>query len=79
MTVHVFQDLKETDGCAMILMNAKPIHTIAVFMHCATTLSALMTVNVSQDLKETDGRAMISMNAKPIRTIAVLMHYAITL
>ena len=51
-TVLVSQDLKETDGPAMISMNAKPIRTIVVFMHSAITRLALMTVHVSQDSKE---------------------------
>ena len=79
MAALVSQDLKETDGCAMMLMNAKPIHTIAVFTHSAVTLLVLLAVLVCQDSQEMDGRAMILMNAKPIHTIAVFMHSVVTL
>ena len=62
-----------------ILMSAKTMCTIAVFMHTAITLSVLIIVLVSPDSKAMDCPAMTSMNVKRIRTTAVLMHSVGTL
>jgi len=61
-----------------ILMSAKTICTIVVFMHSAITPLALMNVSVSQDFMEMAYHVKISMSAKAIYTIAVFMHTAVT-
>ena len=52
------------DGRAMTLMNANPVDIIAVFMHIAAILLALMGVSAFKDSKEMDGHATTLMNAR---------------
>ena len=81
--VFVTVALKETDlfleitSHVRILMNAKAICTIVVFMHTVLTPLALMIVLVLMDSMEMACLVRMLMNARLICKIAVLMHFAI--
>ena len=55
---HVLMDLKATDGCAMMSMNARCEKTIAICMHSAQTVWVPSVARAVMDMRAMDGREL---------------------